>query len=190
VSPLVATVDYVISSGAVNSAIVVQNDVTSLTLTIQATGAGCVLTGLKVRATAYLVDNEYDVENSTDTSDSQEHYGPKGRDFTGRREIDPNVAISICDTAVQRYSEPRSVNHFALIGITGEYIRQGLVRQISDRIHYTEPQTGQDIDAWIESKEYRAIDGLLTVVLGCERTLDQNYARYDTAIYGTGVYGQ
>jgi len=194
VSPLVSGTDYTLSSGSITTATALPSGSAKLTVTMDAGPSGAVLTGLQARGQTYETITRTEVENSVDTSSSQTTYGVHARDVSGKAEIDPNVAVSICDTTVQRYAEPRAVNHFAKVGYNDQVFAQILGRRISDRIHYREPQTGQDIDAFIESKEFRAVPGLITAIFGCERTQAPSgagsYGRYDEAVYDVGVYGQ
>lgn len=190
VSPLVSGTDYTLSAGSLTQATVLQQTANRATVTLIAGAGGATLTGLQVRGQSYAVVNEADVQNSVSTTGSQLTHGVSSRDVSGRAEIDRNVAIAICDTTVQRYQDPRAVNRFTLPGVSGLSIQQAITRRVSDRVHYTELQTGQDHDGWIESIEWRAIDGLLVAVFGVERTIAQGYGRYDSGAYDTAVYGQ
>lgn len=189
VSPLVSGTDWTTPVGSLVSATAVQVDAVRFRLTITVGSSATQIAGLQVRAAPYMGANQ-EVTNIVDTSTSQNTHGPHARDVSGRAEIDPNVAAALCDTTVQRYMTPRAVNHFVVIGYDDQAISQIFARQVSDRIHYIEPQTGQDIDALIESKNVRIIDSLITCTFGVERSADTGYGRYDLGVYDVAVYGQ
>ncbi len=203
IQAMVAGTDYVLSFGALSAATAVQETATRVLVSLTSSGAEVTLTGLQFRAQAYAVVDETDAENNVDTSASVGQYGPHVKDVSGRAEIDVNVAASICDTTVLRYMDPRALNYFTIYGIDTTSIEQIINRQISDRIHFTEIQTGQDVDSYIESKSMQIVDDLIACTFGAERTLEPgtggtgggggtggDYALYDDALYDDGVYGQ
>lgn len=191
---LLAGTDYVIASGTITAATATQLDAVRLLVSVTAGAGGATLSSLQVRGTPYYVVTDTEATNTVDTSASQDSHGIQSRDISGRPEIDINQAAAICDTTVQRYAEPRAVNRFAIMGVTEQMLNQAVSRRISDRIHYKEAQTGQDIDAFIESLEYRIVGSHLTCIVGCERTQSPSgvgaYGRWDQAVFDEGIFGQ
>jgi hypothetical protein len=186
---LVAGTDYILSSGTITTATVTKQTCTRGLITLTAS-VTAVVTNLLVRALSWAVVQENDVTSVISAPASQLIHGVKPFTIAGRAEIDANMAVSICDTTILRYQQERPVNRFAIIGYNGNKVYEALARQISDRIHFEEYQTGQNFDAWIEYLEYRVQDNLLVTIVGCEKAIFLGYGRYDTALYDTDVYGQ
>lgn len=185
----VAGTDYTVTAGSVTSASVAQTSACRATLVITAGVGGATVTGLQVRASSLAVTSEQTVQNNIDTSGSQLLSGVQDVTLKGRAEVDPNMAIDLCNSIVQRYAAPRELLTVTLSSIDSDYVQEMISRQISDRVHIIEPQTGVDFDAWIEGLRWELDGDLLNLAIMAEKVVAQGYARWGTAVWGTDVWG-
>ena len=145
----VLTIDYTLIAGTVTMTLD-RNSGLAVTLSVMAGAAGATLTALQLRA-QLLPATTVSVANTVDTAASQSKYGIQTYAPTVWPEIDLLMAQDLANAVVNLYQEPRtSVSITVDGGATPEMLTQCLTREISDRVHVTETQTGLDADMTIE----------------------------------------
>lgn len=191
VSP-VLTADYTLISGAATLTLDRTSGLTA-TLTVAAGGAGATITGLRVRA-QLLTKVEVRVVNTVDCAASIAKYGVRtltDATFPIWPEIDLQTAQDFANAIASRYREPRPTATITVFGRDDTHLAQCLGREIGDRIHVTEFQSGLDADMTIERVEL-ALDTAghrLTARFGCEKATPANqYAAWGSAVWGTSSW--
>jgi hypothetical protein len=194
----VASVDYVVTTG---SASVTLSSTSGFLAYINVTAgpSGCLIdgvttNGLALRAQPLEVVSETVVENSLDMSASIEKYSPiPGAAIpiplvvNGWPEIDPAMAVAVCDAWVNRYSEGQPTVTFQIRNVDVAHLDQIVRRTVSDRITVVEANTGLSDDAWVNMLRLH-VSGLcgrtVELTLGCELAEPLlSGAVWDTAIW-------
>jgi len=184
------TTDYTLIAGAATMTL----DRTSglaVTLSVMAGAAGVTLTALQLRA-QLLPATAVSVANTVDTTASQGKYGVQTYAPTVWPEIDLLMAQDLANAVVNLYQEPRaSVSITVDGGATPAMLTQCLTREVSDRVHVVETQTGLDADMTIEHIGH-AIGpvGRIVTTFGLEKAGAAvpysiwNSSNFDSAVWG------
>lgn len=188
VAPVLAT-DYTVTAGSLVSVTLDRTSGASCTITLTAGASGATVTGLQLRAQAVTVDNTVQVTNNIDTTTSQARYGKRTYPLAARAEIELNVAQDFANAVVGYYQEPRTSLSVTVRGGATERLTQCLSREVSDRIHIVEAQSGFDNDVFIEQIALATDGSLLTAVFGCETADSPNYGTWGASTYSSGLWG-
>jgi hypothetical protein len=118
-------------------------------------------------------------------------------DVAGWPEVDPAVAMAVCDAWVTRYMVQRPAVTIEVRNVDGPHLAEILRRTVSDRISLRERNSGLAADVWINSKAVTiaAAGGRdIRCQFGCEKVDEARGAiwdgpdvpanRWDTAIWG------
>lgn len=186
VDPTVGDGDFVVSVGSVVSATLDHDGGGAATLTIEAGPEGATITGLRVRGRVVSIAEQV-VRGSIDTSASRLAHGVKGLPEYVSPVWIPTVgeAEDYCNAVEGRYQESVPQGTATLNNATDERLVQGLVRQVSDRVHLTDTGLSKfDDDVMIEAIERRfdSKGDSLEVTFYWERASDQ-------AIWALGIAG-
>jgi len=191
----VADTDYTLLAGAATASLS-RTSGQSTTITFTDSGAGSIVTALQLRANPVTVARTVQV-SVTDTA-SQAAYGvrglPSGIDISGATVED---VVAVATTYVTRYAQRKPIVTIPVANLNGTRLTQQLARDLSDRVHITDTETGLDADFFIEQISH-ATSGhgrVLTTTLGCEKadaTSPANVFVFDDAANGkfdTGRFG-
>lgn len=204
VTPVAAT-DYTVSAGAISSVSIDRTSGASVTITITAGGAGATVTGLQLRAKLVDVTNTTAVSNTTDASTSISRYGRRVYPLNIWPEISVNNAQDLVNSIVTGYKDLRATVEFSVVANDTNAARLSAIlkRQLSDRItvnaaesyhvSYDDPSKtyGQasfpydgaavtfTADVFIERIEHHLSYNRHELMLGCEKTTQATYARWD-----------
>ncbi len=184
--------DYTVSAGSLASATLDRTSGQSCTITLTAGASGATVTGLQVRAQPVTVDNTTKIANTINTATSQARYGKRVYPFKPRAEMSINVLQDLVNATVGYYQEPRSSGELTLkSGPGGDSTRetQCVAREISDRIHIVEAQTGLDADAYVERIKLATDGTLIATTLGYEKADSVNYLVWGTGKRGEAAWG-
>ena len=194
VTPVAGT-DYTLLAGAATASLS-RTSGQSTTITLTDSGAGSIVTGLQLRANPVTVARTVQV-SVTDTA-SQAAYGrrglPSGIDISGATVED---TVAVATIFVTRYAQRKPIVTIPVANLNGTRLTQQLARDLSDRIHVTDTETGLDADFFIEQISH-ATSGhgrVLTTTFGCEKadaTSPANVFVFDDAANGkfdTGRFG-
>jgi hypothetical protein len=194
VTPVAGT-DYTLLTGAATAALS-RTSGQAVTITFTDSGAGSLVTGLQLRANPVTVART--VQVSVSDSASQTAYGkrglPSGIDL-GDATVEDTVAVATI--FVTRYAQRQPIVSIPVANLNDKRLTQQLARDLSDRIHITDTETGLNADFFIEQISH-ATSGtgrVLTTTFGCEKadaTSPANVFTFDAATNGkfnTGKFG-
>lgn len=154
-SPLAAGTDYTVVTGAVSSATLDRTSGGTATLTVTATAAGLVATGLQVRGQVVSVDNTTDFINTEDASTSITSHGLVPISVNVIPEIGTGLAQNLCNGYVIWYQDGRPTITVTVNNGADARLTQILSREISDRITIIESTSGLNDVAWITRVSHR-----------------------------------
>lgn len=190
VAPVVTT-DYTITAGSLTSLTLSRTSGPSTNLIITAGSNGATLTGLQLRA-QLVTKVATNVVNTVDCSVSIAKYGLRPWTDAIWPEITLNEAQDFANAIAAAYREPRSTATITIKGADDTHLTQCFAREISDRIHITEYQSGLDADMFIEQIGHR-LDGAgrsLETTFGCEKApASLPYAMWGSGVWGTSAWG-
>lgn len=185
--------DYTVTTGSLGAVSLNRTSGARVTLSLTAGAGGATLTGLQLRAQR-LTATSVGVRNTIDCAASIARNGLRTLgegNYPLWGEIDVNVAQDFANAIVAAYRDPRATATVTIQGADDTHLDQCLAREISDRIHVTEYQSGLDSDMYVESLRH-TIDGggrRHTVTLGCEKASAVNqYAVWGSAVWGGSVW--
>lgn len=191
-----AGTDFTLVSGTVTVTISPDSG-EQTTISIAAVGGPAVVSGLQLRAVELAVDSTYVVQAREANSIGK--YGrrnwPSDRDPVWASLYD---ADAIADIIIGHYSERLptitiSMHSSTRDSRTDTRLLQQLSRDLSDRVHIVEAQTGLDHDCFIETIEHNVANTLHTTRFGCEKAPDTvgNVFTFDVAGKGfdDGLFG-
>ena len=194
VTPVAGT-DYTLLTGAATASLS-RTSGQAVTITFTDSGAGSIVTALQLRASPVTVARTVQV-SVTDTA-SQTAYGrrglPSGIDL-GDATVEDVVAVAT--TLVTRYAQRKPIVTIPVANLNDKRLTQQLARDLSDRVHITDTETGLNADFFIEQISH-ATSGtgrVLTTTFGCEKadaTSPANVFVFDDATngkFGTGKFG-
>lgn len=192
-------VDYSISSGTISSMTLRQTAGATIGIDIVAGPGGMTIdsasgsTGIQLRAQALTVVSEQTVQNSVNAAASIAKYSPiPGQNIPlplplpGWPEVEPGMAIGVCDAWVTRYQETRPTVTIALRNVNLAHVTEIVSRAVSDRVTIVEANTGLDRDAWINMQRLSigGPQGIVTeLTLMCEVCDTVAGAVWDTAVW-------
>jgi hypothetical protein len=199
----VAGTDYTVSGGTVAMSLSATSGLVAF-LTVVATSGAPVVSALQLRAQPLTVTAETTVTNLVDASASIAKFSPipgasipRVLDVAGWPEVDPAVAMAVCDAWVTRYMVQRPAVTIEVRNVDGPHLAEILRRTVSDRISLRERNSGLAADVWINSKAVTiaAAGGRdIRCQFGCEKVDEARGAiwdgpdvpanRWDTAIWG------
>jgi len=162
------------------------------TLTITAGAAGAMIErGMRMTGLPVTEDWTKDITNTVSGTASIAKYGRRSYSLEIRPEINPNTALDFCNAVVTWYQVPVPQISVTLINAFPDRLEQQLKREISDRLHIEETQTGLNADCWVEqiTQELAAGGALFQTTFGCSKVPSLDYGVYGVSVYGTGVYG-
>ena len=196
VTPVAGT-DYTLLTGAATAALS-RTSGQSATITFTDSGAGSLITELQLRANPVTVARTVQV-SVTDTA-SQTAYGvrglPSGIDLGGGGATVEDV-VAVATTFVTRYAQRKPIVSIPVANANDKRLTQQLARDLSDRVHITDTETGLNADFFVEQISH-ATSGtgrVLTTTFGCEKadaTSPANVFVFDDATNGkfnTGKFG-
>lgn len=188
----VLTTDYTLIAGAATLTLD-RTSGRSATLTVTAGAAGATITGLRVRA-QLLTKVEVRVVNTTDCAASIAKFGVRplsDSSYPIWPEIDLQTAQDFANAIASHYRDPRATAAISVFGRDDTHLAQCLGREIGDRIHVKEGQSGLDSDMTIERIEHRldTAGRRLTTRFGCEKATQANqYAAWGSALWGSSSW--
>ena len=192
VTPANAT-DYTVSVGGLASLTLSRTSGVSTVITIVAGASGVTLTGLKLRA-QLLNRATIRVANTIDCSASIDSYGVQTLNET-KYPVWPEIAVNdaqdFANAIAAAYREPRATATITVKAGNNAHIVQCLGREISDRVHVVEAQSGLDSDMYIERIEHTIDRGGLrhATRFGLEKASAVNqYAVWGSAVWGSSVW--
>ena len=183
--------DYVVTSGSLASVALSRTTGQSTLITLTAGASGAVLTGLQMRADSVTVDYTTQVSSTLDATASIAKYKTRVYAPATLAEIPFSTAQDLCNSVVALYQDPRPTVQIEINNGNATRLTQILTREVSDRITIIEAQTGLDADFYVEQIDHSITDaGLLhRATFGCEKVSSINYAVWDDALWGTGIWG-
>jgi hypothetical protein len=160
-------VDFQLTSGTVTVTLS-RTSGRTVTVFLRASGGPAVVTGLQLRA--YSVATVRTAQVSAEEPTSIDRYGrrswPSGRDPVWASVAD---AEAIAEVILAHRAERLPAVTITLKGGVRERLVQQLSRDLSDRVHIVDPETGLDADFWIEQIQH-TVAGLNHVTqFGCEK---------------------
>jgi hypothetical protein len=188
----VLTTDYTLISGTATLTLDRTSGRTA-TLTVTAGASGATITGLRVRA-QLLTKVAVQVINTTDCSASIAKFGVRPLSDSAYPiwpEIDLQTAQDFANAIASRYRDPRATATISVYGRDDTHLAQCLGREIGDRIHVLEGQSGLDADMTIERVEHRldTAGRRLTTKFGCEKVSEINqYAAWGSAVWDASAW--
>ncbi len=183
------TTDYTLTTGSLSSVTLDRTSGASCTITLTAGASGATVTGLQLRAQAVTVDNTVKVENTIDTSASQAKYGRRSYPLAVRPEIDLNIAQDFANAVVGWYQEPRPSLTITVNNGSAERLTQCLAREVSDRVHVVEAESGFDDDAYIEQIAHRTDGTMHETTFGLEKAVTVAYGVWGSSLWTSGLWG-
>lgn len=191
VSPVLTT-DYTLVSGSATLTLD-RTSGRSVTLTVAAGTSGATITGLRVRA-QLLTAVQVKVVNTIDCSASIAEFGVQtltDSSYPIWPELDLQTAQDFANAIAGHYRDPRATATITVFGRDDTHLAQCLGREIGDRIHVNEYQSGLDSDMTIERVE-QFLDTAgrrLTTRFGCEKATAVNqYAAWGSAVWGSSIW--
>ena len=194
VTPVAGT-DYTLLTGAA-TATLSRTSGQSTTITFTDSGAGSLITALQLRANPVTVARTVQV-SVTDTA-SKTAYGvrglPSGIDISGATVED---AVAVATIFVTRYAQRQPIVTIPVANLNDKRLTQQLARDLSDRVHITDTETGLNADFFIEQISHATSGAgrVLTTTFGCEKadaTSPTGMFVFDDAANGkfnTGKFG-
>ena len=192
----VADTDYTLLTGAATAALS-RTSGQAVTITLTDSGSGSIITGLQLRANPVTVSRTVQV-SVTDTA-SKTAYGvrglPSGIDICGGATVEDAVAVATI--YVTRYAQRKPIVSIPVANANDKRLTQQLARDLSDRVHITDTETGLNADFFIEQIAHATTGTgrVLTTTFGCEKadaTSPANLFTFDAATNGkfnTGKFG-
>jgi hypothetical protein len=194
------TTDYTIGAGALVSVTLTVIGAVSVGITLVAGPAGATVnppaggTGLRLRAQPVTVLATQIAVPTVDLTESQATYGKQALDtaLAPWRCLDPDDASGVADSWFLAYGDNRPVVNLTLVNATGEHLRQILQRRVSDLIHVDDLLgSGAQLDLTIQQIRHEITgEGRHVAILGCEKSISQDWARWDIDLWDTGRWGQ
>lgn len=197
VTPVLGT-DYTTSGTGVLQVVLNRTSGQTATLSLLAVGGPVIVTGLQLRAQAIPVISTTQIMQQ-DTASITAH-GQFGYSDTVPW-ADAGDAYAVASVILLHYAERSPTVQLRVVAEDAQHFAQILQRQISDRIHITNGETGTDDDFFIETISHQ-IDRMNqpdhapvhAVIFGCEKDLDHgvvaNPFRFDVrgAGFDQGVF--
>ena len=193
----VADTDYTLLTGAATAALS-RTSGQAVTITLTDSGSGSIITGLQLQANPVTVARTVQV-SVTDTA-SVTAYGvrglPSGIDLGGGGATVEDV-VAVATIFVTRYAQRKPIVSIPVANANDKRLTQQLARDLSDRVHITDTETGLNADFHIEqiSHATTGTGRVLTTTFGCEKadaTTPANVFVFDDATNGkfnTGKFG-
>jgi hypothetical protein len=188
-----AAMGYSLRAGSVTAAQVTPDSGQALQVSVTAGVAGAQIDGLHVTARPVAVRRTYQVQH--EDAGSQATYGKRSGGapevpWAGIHDADA-IAQIVIGTRAQRLP----IVSMRVISKNAERLEQQLSRDLSDRIHITERETGLDNDFYVEQIQHTILSGgaAIETTFGCEKAPVQpsNVFRFDVtgAGFDDGVFG-
>ena len=196
VTPVAGT-DYTLLTGSATASLS-RTSGQSTTITFTDSGSGSIVTALQLRANPVTVARTVQV-TVTDTA-SQDDYGvrglPDGIDLAGSGATVED-AVAVATIFVTRYAQRQPIVTIPVNNLNDKRLTQQLARDLSDRVHITDSETGLDDDFFIEQISHATSGSgrVLTTTFGCEKadaTSPSSLFTFDDATNGkfnTGKFG-
>lgn len=190
--------DFVLLAGSLDSITLGRTSGQSIPIEFTAGASGAYVDALQLRGRIVSVDSQQRIANGLDSSGSQDKYGLRSLSPSIRPEISGEEALQLADNFVRFYQDPRPIISFMVPGIDGTIQLQQLQREISDRIHIEEFQTGVDGDWFIERIGHVMTKGpKLFTQFGCEKVGNLSAGPgpggsgqlWDSAVWDDGTWG-
>lgn len=190
-------IDYTVTAGGLTSLTLL--DSSGVTARIQlvagpsgATVLGQTSNGIQLRAVSLPVTSSQVIRSTIDTSQQAARHASREHDMGMSPEVDPNVALSICNSMVRRYMEERRQAEIRIANIDARHLKAILSMRISDRIIWMQQHGGINEPYWVEqiSHDVSPGGGLHIMTLGCERVWDSGGSRFDSARFEPTSLGE
>lgn len=183
--------DFTVLSGAVQVALTGRSGQATAVL-VTAVGGPAVIDGMAVRAYPIVTQAMVQVraEDSTSIADVGRRSWPSGRAPALASLSD---AIAIADIILAHRARRLPTVTITLRGGGVDRLREQLARDLSDRVHIVDPETGLDSDFWVEQISHTSARLDHATVLGCEQvpTAASNPFTFNTSGRGfnQGAFG-
>jgi hypothetical protein len=196
VTPVAAT-DYTVTVGSLVSVALLSTSGQTVTLRFTAGASGATVLGVtsngpQVRAVSLPVTTELPVVSTVDTSVSAARTRPKEPyELPLWPELAYNETLDLVNSMALRYQRERRQIVFRVTNLDGPHISAMLHARISDKVRFIHTHAMLNETYWIEQIHHEVTPGggQHVVTFGCERTFDVTGGQYDSALYGTAVYG-
>ena len=178
--------DYTVSAGALASNPTLdRTSGSSCLLTLVAGPAGATITGLRVRGDSVPIDAEVEVADTL-AAVGTDPERPPPPDFNVLPEVAVDGAQQLMNGLVSVRKDPRPTATFAVIaGRDAAAMTAALAREIGDRIRLVEPESGVDINAYVEQVAHQiSAPARHLTVFGVEKATTAGPFVLDTSTLG------
>jgi hypothetical protein len=163
----------------------------TLTVRVDPAGAAVMVSRVRLRALPVKAVSTFTVsaEDAASVAKGRRVHRPS-TPWLGRHD-----AAAYCDLVLGQRAERRPVITFSVVNSSATALVQQLTRDLSDRVHVVDAETGFDDDCFIEQIHHRISDGgkvhVTRFAAETAPTLPANVFRFDTigAGFDDGVFG-
>lgn len=150
-TPTVVDGDYAVASGSVSSITLDRTSGGNVSITVTAGAGGCVLTGLRLRATPVEIQSRGIAQNTYSTATSQGEYGTRAFTHDARKEVALSEAEAWCnEVAIMRKDGIPYLTIPVKAFAHDTRMTAALAREIGDRIRVIETEQAIDTEAHVD----------------------------------------